>query len=709
MQTIRVEHFRSTGWEIPLMASTLGPASAVRGGKVLQLGFPQVLQRLVSLAPNLLFGLRLWAATCLALYVAFRFQLDNAYWAGTTAAIVSQPSLGASLRKAWFRMVGTMFGAVAIVALTACFPQNRIGFLLGLALWGAACGFVAAILRNFAAYGAALAGFTAAIVASDELGATGGPSGQVILLALTRVSEIWIGIICSTLVMASTDFGRSRRRLAELFAVISAAVTRGLVRTLCGARSEEMRVSRRDLIRRTIALDPVIDRVMGEAPDLRLGSQGLRAAVEGLFAGLSNWRLVANHLELLPDKQRQQEADAILQALPAALRSTTGEKDAASWADNPTHFRRNCVAAVRAMVALPAHTVSLQMLADGVAQALSGLARSLDGITLLVDRDRSGRRVRVPRLLIPDYFPALVNAARIFVMICAVEFFWIVTQWPSGALAIVWSTILIIASYLSGADQAYSTAKSRLLGVTAASVCAAVIKFAVLPGTETFTSLAMAIGVVLIPAAALSTLSWRPVIFGFIAIGLTPFLKPENLISYNPAQYYNDALAIIAGAGASTLAFRLMPPPSPAFRAARLLALTLRDLRRLVAMPATKTRGAWESVVYSRLSVLPEQARPLQRARILVALSVGSEVIGVRRKASRLDLAAQIDAALEPLVSGQSALARERLSQLSDKLSMLPCAGTRTVLRVQASIRAISEGLYRHAAYFDSRTVNELR
>ena len=79
--------------------------------------------------PPLLFGLRLWSSVCLALYVAFWLELDNAFWAGTSAAIVCQPQLGASLRKAWFRMVGTIIGAVMIVALNACFPQDRIAFL----------------------------------------------------------------------------------------------------------------------------------------------------------------------------------------------------------------------------------------------------------------------------------------------------------------------------------------------------------------------------------------------------------------------------------------------------------------------------------------------------------------------------------------------------------------------------------------------------
>src|SRR5712675_3032405 len=156
----------------------------------------RVATALRSATPALLFGLRLWAAVCLALYIAFWLELDSPSWAGTTAAIVCQPSLGASLRKGWFRMVGTAVGAVARVVLTACFPQDRIGFLLWLALWGAACGLMATLLRNFAAYSAALAGFTAAIIASDALGATGGANGQAFMLAVARASEICIGIVC---------------------------------------------------------------------------------------------------------------------------------------------------------------------------------------------------------------------------------------------------------------------------------------------------------------------------------------------------------------------------------------------------------------------------------------------------------------------------------------------------------------------------------
>jgi Fusaric acid resistance protein family len=49
-----------------------------------------------------------WASVSLALYVAFWLELDNPYWAGTSAAIVCQPHLGASLRKGWFRMIAAI-------------------------------------------------------------------------------------------------------------------------------------------------------------------------------------------------------------------------------------------------------------------------------------------------------------------------------------------------------------------------------------------------------------------------------------------------------------------------------------------------------------------------------------------------------------------------------------------------------------------------
>src|ERR1700681_4850076 len=169
---------------------------------------------LARLGPPVLFAVRLWASVCLALFIAFWLELDRPYWAGGTAAIVCQPQLGAALRKGWFRMIGTIIGAVVIVVLTACFPQDPVAYLGLLAVWGGLCAFAATVLRNFASYAAALAGATAAIIAAANLGATGGASPDVFLVAINRASEICIGIVCAGVVLAGTDLGGARPPLA---------------------------------------------------------------------------------------------------------------------------------------------------------------------------------------------------------------------------------------------------------------------------------------------------------------------------------------------------------------------------------------------------------------------------------------------------------------------------------------------------------------
>ena len=81
--------------------------------------------------------------------------------------------------------------------------------------------------------------------------------------------------------------------------------------------------------------------------------------------------------------------------------------------------------AVRALIALPAETPSLCLLADNMAEALAGISHALNGLALLVgDPTRPLPRRGGLRLRVPDWLPALVNAGRTFVTIGAAELFW---------------------------------------------------------------------------------------------------------------------------------------------------------------------------------------------------------------------------------------------------------------------------------------------
>ena len=660
-------------------------------------------QALRAASPPLLFGLRLWASVCLALYIAFWLELDNAYWAGASAAAVCQPHLGASLRKGWYRMIGTVVGAVAAVVLTACFPQDRAPFLVGLALWGAGCAFVSTLLKNFA-------GYTVAIIANDQLGATGGPNGQAFMLAVYRASEICIGIVCAGIVLAGTDFGRAQRRLAALFAAISSEVAGRFTAMLsvAGADFDDTQTARREFVRRVIALDPVIDEAFGESSQLRYHSPVLQTAVDGLLAALASWARVAVHLRNLTTDRARQEADAVLQNVPPELRSSPQQGDpesgsgarAARWIADPVDLRKICEAAVRRLIARPAGTPSLRLLTDQTARVLTGISYALNGLALLVEDPARpvpwGSRVR---LRVPDWLPPLVNAGRAFVVIGAAALFWIVTEWPNGAGAMTFAAIGVIL-LAPRADQAYAAAIGFAVGTSLTAAFAAIIAFAVLPKLDTFAAFSLAIGLVLVPAGAgLASSSRVSQTVMFMAIGalFVPLLAPANQESYDPEQFYNAALAIVTGTGAAALSFRLLPPLSPAFRTRRLLALALLDLRRLAGGRIRRTPEDWQDHMYGRVLALPNEAEPLQRAPILAALWMATEISRLRRLAGRLNLETELETALEALGRGDIALTTARLDRLDGALAARPGAAA---LRARASVLAMSEVLTQHAAYF---------
>lgn len=657
----------------------------------------------LAAGPPLLFGLRLWASVCLALYVAFWLQLDNPSWAGTSAAIVCQPQLGASLRKGWYRLVGTLIGAVAIVVLTAFFPQDRAAYLLTLMLWGAACALGAALLRNFASYSAALAGYTAAIIASDTLGATGGPSGDVFLTAVTRASEICIGIVSAGIVLAGTDLGSARHNLAALFAGLIGDISAGFTGELAQPVPEEQTSQplRREFLRRVIALTPVVDQAIGESSELRFRSPVLQAASDGLVDALAGWRAVAVHLSQRPVATARNEADRLLRHIPAELRPPPGR------AGDPVRLHAVAEAAAQRLLAAPGGTPSLRLLADQTARVFAGLSEALAGLALLT----SGVTPRAVRqrnagFHVPDWLPPLITAARAFIAIGVAALFWIVTAWPSGTLAMTFAAIIVLLFGPLG-EQVYATTGKFMIGSMLGAALTAILKFAVLPGLETFPAFCIVLGLYLIPVSALLAWPWQPVIATGMIIIFIPLLAPTNQMTFDTVEFYNTALAILAGSAAGALAFRLLPPLSPAFATHRLLALTLGDLRRLAAAPLRMTTDHWEGRIYGRLVAMPDSATPLQRAQILAALFIGTEILQLCRMGAKLGLTADLSAAFGALAQGNSAAASARLAAIGGRLASLPQERPEAsaALDMRAGLLAVLEVLAQHGSYFDGRTL----
>ena len=271
---------------------------------------------------------------------------------------------------------------------------------------------------------------------------------------------------------------------------------------------------------------------------------------------------------------------------------------------------------------------------------------------------------------VPDWLPALVNAGRAFVTIGAVALFWIVTAWPGGGGAIMFATIIVLL-LAPRADQAYGAAILFIVGIIVDVVLTAIVAFGVLPelGIERFAGFSLVLAVCLVPMGALlaqARQAWQVGLFTGITMLFMPLLQPSNPMTYNPEAFYNASSTIVFGAGFAALSFRLLPPLSPAFRTRRLLALTLRDLRRLAL---GRSQRDWEGLVYGRLSAMPDEATPLQRAQLVAALSVGSEIVHLRHIAHDLSLGPKLDPALAALADGHSARAIARLTRLDEVLA----------------------------------------
>lgn len=143
-------------------------------------------------------ALSLALAAWLSFAVAALLHVHHAYWAAMPVWVLTQPSRGAMLERALFRILGTLIGAAAGFALMQL-PADPLVVLALLAVWLAANAALTHLLRGVHGYGALLAGMTAAVVVIPSLLT---PSDTV-ATAVSRVECTLIGVVVSSLVLAA--------------------------------------------------------------------------------------------------------------------------------------------------------------------------------------------------------------------------------------------------------------------------------------------------------------------------------------------------------------------------------------------------------------------------------------------------------------------------------------------------------------------------
>ena len=151
---------------------------------------------------NLLYSVKCFAAAMLAIYLALKMGLPKPFWAMTTVYVVSaQPFSGIIRSRSFYRVIGTLIAAIAVVTGFPLFFNYRILFLIVIALWVGGCIYLSLMDRTPRSYIFRLAAYTAGIIAfpllqSPDVMSASAPFDQ----ALSRVEEIILGILCATVI-----------------------------------------------------------------------------------------------------------------------------------------------------------------------------------------------------------------------------------------------------------------------------------------------------------------------------------------------------------------------------------------------------------------------------------------------------------------------------------------------------------------------------
>ncbi|NEI69188.1 FUSC family protein [Rhizobium lusitanum] len=648
--------------------------------------------------PAVGFALRTTTASLVALYIAFLLNLDDPKWAPMTVWIVAQSSRGMSLSKGQYRILGTGIGAVAAVTMVALFAQVPELFVLSLALWLGLCTAFATGLRNFRAYGAVLAGYTAAIIAFDSISSP----PEVFDIAIARVIYIGLGImteaVFTTIFAPGAPLQETQGRLATYLRQVADLCARAL-------RGQANTAGFQRLLTGALELDAAAEYAAASSSSVRNRFGHLRGATVAMLTQLAVAQSLREHLAARPD------LDDPLVGKTAGLLDTIGS---APKIDPDT------VAALRAEVRA-ALSEAVRSSDDGIPPRLPILAhldRLLEGAHDALVRQALFSNEKAPssRLKLSfhvDHLLALHNGIRTFVAIVIGSWFWIATAWPSGPSFIV--ILGVICALFATRPNPVAGGMGFLKGGLVAVLAAALCNFAILPMLSDFTELAVVIGIIMF-ATGLAMRNARTAAlatsFAFLFLDL---VGPDNTSRADAASFLNGALALLLGVGAGVLVFMLLFPSNLPAKRRRLQRATRRDLADIGRTPYRWTREHWLSRTVDRLSGqaatnagVPEKQAEGDLRGMLAALTIGEAAITLAELAREHPrLSKPLNAVLRRLGRGDPAglakVSRDAANHLSYWINEPDAPARHTLIRAATQLDAVASAASNHADFLSGK------
>ncbi|MCG2626866.1 FUSC family protein [Bradyrhizobium sp. WYCCWR 13023] len=601
---------------------------------------------------DLIFALKTFAASMLALVIALAMDLPRPYWAMATVYITSQPLAGATSSKAFFRVMGTLVGAIMTVALVPNLINAPELLCLAIALWVGFCLYLSLLDGTPRSYVFMLAGYTVALIGFPSVS----QPGAIFDTAVARLEEISLGIICASLI-STIVFPRSvapavahrvdtwlsdARRLSEVV-----LLREGTNETRRGKRLKlATDIVEIDTLSTHLAYDRLTDRnavtglgeirlrmltllpVIASIEDrlAALGEEALRRQPElkRLLEDLAQW--------IASDVSARQPADRLRGAI---AEQQAGLNDGASWERIIT---TSLLSRLRDLVDL---SRDCRALTEAI-----GEGRSISTIDLAFHSEAGAAPVRHRDRGLALWSAA--GAATAILICCA---FWIGTGWPDGASAPMMAAVA--CSFFAAQDEPARFIRSFGLWSLVAIVVVAIYLFALVPAISHIEVLIVALA----PTFLLyGFLIGRPATAGTgmaLAANTATLLALQSTYIADFASYANSAVAFFVGVIIAEIVTRIARGVGAEWIANRLVLSSWTTIAVAAERRGKRDRAEFAGLMLHRLGLLVQRIAFLSEsdrrdADSLVQLRIGINIIDLRR--ARYGLAASTIAVIDDML-----------------------------------------------------------
>lgn len=548
------------------------------------------------------YALRNGIAMCLALSFAYYINLDEPYWAMTSAAVVSFPTVGGVISKSLGRIAGSLLGASAALLIAGLTMTDPWLFLFSISAWLGFCTWACAMYTNNVAYAFQLAGYTCAIIVFPVINLV--DANELWDMAQSRVCEVIVGILCGGLMMMILPSTSDGTALLTALKNMQARILEHASLMWQPQMSDNMRTAHESMIGQILTMNLL--RIQAFWSHYRFRRQNsllnyllhqqlrLTSVISSLRRMLLNWET--------PPENTRDVIDALLEALtkPDAEPYSIARIIAPLAPKDPQDFR-HLAFWMRLRYFVRIYLASKRWL------------QRLENASAITEFNVPKAPALSRRT---DYAEALLNGVRTFCALVFIGAWSISTQWSSGAAALTLAAICCVLYSVS--PSPYNSLTLLLRTLLLLSLFSFMVKFAIMVQVTDLWQFLLFLFPLLTTMQLLKLQMPKFAgLWGQLIVFMGSFISMTDPPVYDYGTFLNDNLAKILGVGLAWMAFAILKPGSDARKSRRHIRALRRQFIDQLSRRPQQSEHQFESLVYHYINQLSSSRDEVSRRWLL--------------------------------------------------------------------------------------------